>query len=285
MWMGGWLTLMLTMLVAARASARELGTFQILEVRSLIGMVMLIPLIHLEGGLRAMKTHRIGAHISRNLAHFTGQFCWFLALTMIPLSQLIAIEFTMPIWAALLSLYFFGERMNAPKIWAIVLGIIGVLIIVRPIGKSIDPGQLIMLAGAVGFGISIVLVKSLTTTESAVKIIFWMLIIQSLLGFVPAFNEWVWPSYSVWGWMLIVAFTGTFSHYCMAKAMLYADTMIVVPLDFLRLPLSALIGWLLYAESLDVYTAIGAALILSGNFFNLKAPRQAVPATSGAAGS
>ena len=170
---------------------------------------------------------------------------------------------------------FLKEKFNRWKIFAILLGILGVLLIVRPTGSSINPGQLIILAGAVGFGISVVAVKALTRTDSPLKIIFWMLVIQSIIGFIPAVVDWRWPSLAVWGWILIVAFCGSFSHYCMARALVYADTMIIVPLDFLRLPLSALIGWLVYAEALDLYTAGGALLILLGNFLNLKAPRSA----------
>jgi drug/metabolite transporter (DMT)-like permease len=135
-----------------------------------------------------------------------------------------------------------------------------------------------MLVGAVGFGISVVTVKALTRTDSAVQIIFWMLVMQSVMGFVPALAYWTWPSAVVWGWMLVVAFAGTFSHYCMARAMLYADATVVVPLDFLRLPLSVIIGWLVYAEMLDVYTALGAALILLGNLFNMRVPRRVATA-------
>lgn len=274
LWMAGWLALMLAMMIAARESAREINTFQLMEIRSLMGIVMLWPLVHFAGGLRAMRTSRMPLHIARNTVHYAGQFCWFLALTMIPLSQLVAIEFTLPIWTAILAVSWLGEHMNRWKLLAIVLGLAGVMIIVRPSGSDINIGHFIILAGSIGFGISIVAVKSLTSTDSTVKIIFWMLVIQSALGIIPSLIDWVWPSPAVWGWMVIVAFCGTFSHFCMTRAMLYADATIVVPLDFLRLPFSALIGWLLYSEGLDAYTAAGAALILLGNLFNLKrAPR------------
>lgn len=277
-WMSGWLVLMLVLMVAARESAHELSVMAIMEIRTVLGFLMLLPLLRTGGGFAAMRTSRPGLHIVRNVVHFGGQYCWFLALTMIPLSQLVAIEFTMPIWTAILAVYFLGERMNRWKSLSLVLGMVGVVVIVRPTGSQIDPGQLIILIGAVGFGISIAAVKSLTRTDSAVQIIFWMLVIQSVMGLVPAAMDWAWPSITVWGWMLAVAFSGTFSHYCMARAMLYADATVVVPLDFLRVPLSALIGWLLYAEVLDLYTACGAALILLGNLFNLRAPRRLAPA-------
>jgi drug/metabolite transporter (DMT)-like permease len=118
--------------------------------------------------------------------------------------------------------------------------------------------------------ISITMMKSLTRTEHTVAIVFWMLVVQSAAGFFPAIYLWQWPSTYAWCWMVVIAFCGTFSHFCMARAMLYADATIVVPMDFLRVPLTATAGWLLYAERLDLYTVLGAVLILSGNLLNLK---------------
>ncbi|HYW62432.1 MAG TPA: DMT family transporter [Bradyrhizobium sp.] len=268
--MAGWLTLMLIVAVAGRETTRELNVFQIMEVRSVLGFLMLYPLLHASGGFAAMKTARPLQHIARNLIHYAAQLGWFFALTLIPLGQVVAIEFTMPIWTALLAASFLGERINLAKTLAIALGLIGVAVIVRPSTSGVDPGQLIALAAAVGFGTSIAMMKSLTRTETTLRIIFWMLVIQSAAGLLPSLYSWHWPSAWVWGWLVVVAFCGTFSHYCMARAMLYADATVVVPMDFLRVPLTAAAGWLLYAERLDAFTVLGAALILTGNLLNLR---------------
>jgi drug/metabolite transporter (DMT)-like permease len=272
LWMAGWLLLMLFVAIAGRVTLRELNVFQVMELRSLIGFLMLWPIIALNGGFVAMKTTRPLAHVSRNLVHYISQIGWFFALTLIPLSQLISIEFTMPIWIAIMAATFLGERMTAPKITATVLGLIGVIVIVRPSAGAINIGQIVALAAAFGFGISVTLIKSLTGTESTVKIIFWMIVVQAIVGMIPALYFWQWPTPYLWGWMVLLAFCGTFCHFCMARAMLYADATVVVPMDFLRVPLSAAIGWLLYAEQIDLYTGLGAALILAGNMLNLKSP-------------
>ena len=117
-------------------------------------------------------------------------------------------------------------------------------------------------------------------TENTVAIIFWMLVIQSTAGFFPTLYVWSWPSAYVWGWIVVIVFCGTFSHYCMARAMLYADATIVVPMDFLRVPLTAAVGWLVYSERLDLLTVLGATLILAGNLLNLKSTDPA-PAHAG----
>jgi drug/metabolite transporter (DMT)-like permease len=271
LWMAGWLALMLIVAIAGRETTRELNVFQIMELRSTLGLCMLYPLVRLGGGLAAMKTARPLQHIGRNLIHYAAQLGWFFALTLIPLGEVVSIEFTMPIWTAILAASFLGERMTTGKISAIVLGLIGVIVIVRPAAGAVNPGQLIALGAAVGFGVSIAMMKSLTRTEKTLAIIFWMLVIQSAAGFLPALYVWRWPSAYAWGWIGVIAFCGTFSHYCMARAMLYADATVVLPMDFLRVPLSAAAGWLIYSERLDAFTLLGAALILTGNLLNLKA--------------
>ena len=269
-WMAGWLTLMVVIAVAGREAMRELSVFQVMLMRSVLGLAMLWPLIRAAGGLAAMKTGRLTQHIARNTVHYAAQYGWFVALLMIPLAQVVAIEFTMPIWSAALAVAFLGERMNRWKVLAVVLGLAGVAVIVRPAATGLNPGQLIALAAAVGFAVSVVLVKSLTRTDAAIQVSFWMLVVQSVIGLVPALLVWRWPSATVWGWVVVVAFCGTFSHYCFARAMQHAEATVVVPMDFLRVPLTAAVGWAVYAERVDLLTALGVVLILGGNLLNLK---------------
>ena len=271
LWMAGWLALMLMIAVAGREALRELNVFQLILIRSSVGLLLLYPLIHRAGGFAVVKTQRLPQHIARNTIHFGAQLGWFFALTLIPIGQVVAIEFTMPIWTAIVAAMFLGERMTIWKSSAIVLGLVGVVMIVRPATGEINPGQLIALAAAVGFGISVVMVKSLTRTEQTVTIVFYMAAVQIAGSLLPGLYAWTWPSLTVWGWAIVVAFCGTFSHYCMTRALLYADATVVVPMDFLRVPLTALVGWLLYSERLDALTVLGAALILTGNLVNLRA--------------
>jgi drug/metabolite transporter (DMT)-like permease len=270
LWMAGWLSLTLVMAVAGRETVRELNVFQIMEVRSVLGFLLLYPMIRANGGFATLKTSRLPQHVARNLIHYGAQLGWFFALTLIPIGQVVAIEFTMPIWTAILAAAFLGERMTVWKLTAIVLGIVGVIVIVRPATGEINPGQMIALGAAVGFGISMALVKSLTRTESALAIIFWMMVVQSAAGFFPTLYVWMWPTAYAWGWMVVIAICGTFSHYCLANALRYADATVVVPMDFLRVPLTATAGWLIYSERLDMFTLLGAALIMTGNLLNLK---------------
>ena len=203
-WMAGWLTLMVVIAVAGREASRELSVFQIMLLRSTLGMLMLWPLVRAAGGLSAVRTERLPQHTLRNAVHYAAQYGWFVALTLIPLAQVVSIEFTMPIWSAALAVVFLGERMSGRKWFAVLLGLVGVAVIVRPGAGAIDRGQMIALASALGFAISVVLVKSLTRTDAAVAISFWMLVVQSAIGLVPALIVWQWPSVHTWGWVVVV---------------------------------------------------------------------------------
>ncbi len=269
--MAGWLLMMTAIAVAGREATRELSVFQVMLLRSLIGLVLLAPLVHAAGGLKAMRTTRLHSHGLRNVVHYAAQAGWLAALALIPLAHVVALEFTMPIWTAVLAYAFLGERLDARKVAAIVLGIAGVGLIVQPApGAAFSVGHLIALVAAIGFAVSVTLVKSMTRTDSATQMMFWMLVLQSVIGAVPAALHWQTPVGMQWAWIGVVALCGTFSHYCMARAMVHAEATVVVPMDFLRLPLTAAAGWALYAERFDLVTMFGAALILGGNAVNLR---------------
>lgn len=268
-WMACSLVCLLLMTLSGREATARLDTFQVMEMRSVLGLVLLYPLVRHAGGFRAMRTQRIGMQATRNFAHYLGQFAWLAALTLIPLAQLVAIEFTAPIWTAIMAVAFLGERMTVWKALAIALGLVGVVVIVRPGLESVSVGQLLVLFAAVSFAISFVATKSLTRTDSVVAIIFWMLVIQSIFGLVPAIMVWQTPTASVLPWILLISFGGSYAHFCIAKALANADATVVVPMDFLRVPATALLGWLVYSEAIDWMTVAGTVLILCGNLLNL----------------
>jgi len=284
LWMTGWLAAMVTLAVAARQAGKLLHVFQIMEIRSLLGIVLFAPMIAAAGGLRAMRTRRFGGHLARNAVHYVAQFLWILAITMIPIAEVVAIEFTGPVWVALLAVVALGEKMTAARITAVALGVVGVVIIVRPGLDHIEVGQVVALLAAIGFAGSIILVKSLTRTESVVSIIFWMLILQSAIGAIPAAMVWQNPPMTLWPWLMVIAVCGTYSHFCMTHALRHADATTVVPLDFLRVPLTAVAAWLIFSERFDVFTVIGAAVILGGNLLNLKGSASPLPGNARGSG-
>ncbi len=270
LWMAGSITSFLVMSIAGRETTAKLDVFQVLEMRSVIGFFILLPLVFLTGGFPAMRTKRPLQHIGRNVAHYAGQAAWLYALTLIPLGELVSIEFTTPIWTALLAVFFLGEKLSRARIAAIVLGLVGIIVIVRPGVGAAETGHLdrarrrLRLRHFTGHG------EIADPQRQRREIIFWMLVIQSAIGLYPAILGWKNPPAELWPWIFVIAFTGMSSHFCLARALVHADATFISPMDFLRVPLSALIGWMLYSEQIDFFTAGGALLILAGNLLNLQ---------------
>jgi drug/metabolite transporter (DMT)-like permease len=272
--MAGWLLLTLATTVSGRELANDVPVVVLMMLRSLTATALLAPIILATGGLKN-RMGKLGVHGARSAVHYVAQFAWFSALIYIPLAQMVSIEFTLPIWAAIIAWLFLGEKLDFWKILAIGLGFAGVLIIVRPGGTEINIGHAYALFSALGFAVSVSLTRFLTRTESPLTVIFYMFAMQSVLGAIPAMLVWEWPEPHNWIWVAVVGIAGTYSHYCLSKALSLGEIAVVQPLDFLRVPLTALVGYLVYAEAIDLTTALGAALILVANSINIFRARAA----------
>ncbi len=270
-WMTGAIFSFSSMAVAGRAINHELDTFEMMMYRSLIGLVIIVCIGLALGKLPEARTNRLGLHIIRNLAHFAGQNLWFYALGLISLAQLFALEFTSPIWIMILAALLLGERLTGSRLAALALGFIGALIVARP-GADGDPiGLLIAAAAAIGFAGSIVCTKMLTRTETIYCILFWLTLTQ--VGFGIIATAWdgdvALPSTTSWPWVALIAVAGLLAHTCLTNALAVAPATIVTPMDFIRLPVIAIVGMLFYGEPLDPLVFVGAALIFAGNYLNI----------------
>ena len=272
-WMGGTLLSFVGMAVAGRELSFELNTFQILFFRSVVGLIIILVVIQ-RMGWREVATKNPALHVARNIVHFGGQFGWFLAISMIPLAQVFAFEFTVPIWTALLAPFLLGERLTAVRAAVIGIGFVGILIIARPGMVPFELGALSALLGAICYAMSHTLTKKITRTDTPVAVIFYMTLIQLPIAAVPTILDWATPSVTMLPWLLLVGFTGLSAHYCMARAFAHADAVVVVPMDFMRLPLIAFLGLTLYGEALDPWVLTGAAVIFGGNFLNIMSERR-----------
>jgi drug/metabolite transporter (DMT)-like permease len=272
LWMSGALFSFIAMAVGAREVSAGLGTFEILFFRSLIGLAALaVVLTH--SGWHQVSTKKFSLHLARNLSHFGGQFGWFYGIAFIPLAEVFAIEFTVPVWTAILAALLLGEGITRVRSLSIALGIAGVLLIVRPGASVVQPAAFAVLAGAVAFGLAHTLTRKLTRTDTPLVILFYMALIQLPFGLIPALWNWVTPSTAMWPWLVVVGLTALTAHYCMSRALSLAEASVVVPMDFLRLPLIALVGASFYGEQLQWYLVAGAALILVGNLIGIRAER------------
>lgn len=273
LWMIGALLSFSIMAVSIRELSRAgLSIFEILAIRSGVALLVLLSLLAVRPEMRLHAVpRRMGLHLFRNTIHYASQFSWALSLTMLPLATVFSLEFTMPAWTAVLAVWFLHERMNASRLGVVVLGLIGVLVILRPGIAGFNPAAILVLLAAFGYAITMIATKKLTITETTFAIIFWMAVIQfplSLIGSDPAAflnidTRHILPAIGV-------GTAGLTSHYCLSNAFRSGDATLVVPLDFMRIPLIAVVGWAFYGERLDLFVLLGALIIVSGVLWNLR---------------
>jgi drug/metabolite transporter (DMT)-like permease len=273
-WMIGALLSFSVMAVSIRELSRSgLTIFEILAIRSGTALLVLLALLIVHPDLRPYALpRRMKLNLLRNTVHYASQYAWALALTMLPLATVFSLEFTMPAWTALLAVWFLQERMSASRLGVVVLGLVGVLVILRPGIASFNPAAILVLLAAFGYAITMITTKKLTMTETTFGIVFWMAIIQlplSLAGSDPTVffrlhASQLLPTFGV-------GIGGLTSHYCLSNAFRSGDATLVVPLDFMRIPLIAVVGWAFYNEKLDIFVLFGAMIIVSGVLWNLRA--------------
>ncbi len=272
-WMIGAIVSFSAMAVAGRAVSATLDTFELLLFRSVIGLIIVLVVGGLTRSLSHINTRHLGLHFVRNISHFTGQNLWFFAITLIPLSQVFALEFTSPLWVALLAPLIVGERLTRNRALAAFLGFIGILIIARPTVASLSPGIVAAALAAIGFALSALFTRRLTRDTSTIAILFWLTLMQAVFGLLCAGydGDIALPDATTAPWLAVIAVGGLVAHYCLTTALSLAPASVVIPIDFTRLPLIALIGAVFYNEPLELAVVAGAALIIFANILNLRA--------------
>ncbi|WP_420404586.1 DMT family transporter [Nisaea sp.] len=275
LWMMGALASFTSMAVAARELTQDLSVFQISFMRTVICLSLLMPYAY-RLGWQEMKTARLKTHIGRNIIHFGGQFGWIFGVSVLPLAAVFSLEFSAPVWTAILAAIFLKEKLTRIRVISIALGFAGILVILRPGSDLMQPAAFVVIGAAVCFACTYVFTRGLAATESAFKIIFYMNLIQLPIGLVLSVPVWVTPDVEMIPFIAILGIGGITSHYSIARAMAHADAAVVSPLDFLRLPLVAVIGFMLYQEPWNPYVLIGGAITFSGNLLNIWSEQKAL---------
>ncbi len=260
------------MAIAARELLPRMGVFEILAFRTGIALLIVMA-VAIPAGPRVLRTQRFPLHLWRNLVHFAGQWCWVYAIGLLPLATVFAIEFTMPIWVALLAAAFLGERLTGSRVAMLALGFAGVLVILRPGLETVQLGALVALGASLFYAIQMIATKQLARTDAPLTVLFWMSVIQTPVAVALALPGWVAPVALDPPWLLLIGVGSYTAHYCLTRAMRVADASVVVPVDFMRLPLIAVVGAVFYAEAFDPAVILGAAMIFAGTWFSLRRER------------
>jgi drug/metabolite transporter (DMT)-like permease len=272
-WMSGALLSFSAMALGIRRLGATFTTFEILTIRTGSGVVVMLLVGALWPHLfRGFTTHRIGLHALRNSIHLVAQYLWTASIALLPLATVFALEFTSPAWTTLLAVVLLHERLTPSRVGAVVCGFLGVLAIVRPGLATFQPASLFVLTAAFGFACVFIATKKLTRTDSTFAIILWMNIMQFPAAY--AFSDPLFFLRIDLGNLpaaLAVGLAGLLSHYCLTNALNAGDASVVVPFDFLRLPLIATLAWLVFGEPTDPMVIAGAVLIIAGVIWNLQA--------------
>jgi len=271
MFMSGAIVSFSAMAVAGRAISFELDTFEIMMYRSIVGICVVLILGRMFGTLGQITKRNLGTHFIRNISHFAGQNLWFYAITVVPLAQVFALEFTSPLWVLLLSPVLLNERWTQMRVLAGVMGFVGILIVTRPTGQSLNIGVIAAALSAIGFAGSAIFTKRLTRTETITCILFYLTVMQLAFGVICAGydGDIAMPSLDTLPWLVLIGFAGLLAHFCLTTALSLAPATVVMPVDFIRLPVIAMVGMLVYAEAIDMWVFIGAAIIFTGNYMNI----------------
>ena len=272
-WMAGAMASFSLMAIAGRELGGLLDTFEIMMYRSFLGVFIVVAVGKFAGTLGTIGFNQIKLHALRNVSHFVGQNLWFYAVTIVPLSQLFAFEFSAPLWVIVLAPIFLGEKLTATKAFAAVLGFTGILIVARPGYVEVDPAIIAAAACAIFFAGTTMATKKLTGTQSTTSILFWLVVMHSVLGLVCAGfdGQIAVPEGMEIVLVAAIGVCGLLAHFCITNALNLAPATVVTPLEFLRLPLIAFIGFVLYQEAFEWPVIVGAALVLAANTINIRA--------------
>lgn len=249
-----------------RHIADSLHVLQIVFFRNFLAILWMLPWF-LSIGPTALRTTRLGAYSLRAVLGLFGMTAGFMSYTMIPLADATALTFTAPLFATAIAALFLGEVVRIRRWTAIVVGLIGTMIVLRPGVEAIQLGALLALLNAVTMAINNIITQSLARTESTGAIVTYMVLLMAPLSLVPALFVWEWPDWSTLFWLFALAGTGTIGHWYVTRAYVNADVTFVMPFDFLRLPLTALFAWLIFAELPTLYTWIGGTVIFASTFY------------------
>lgn len=272
LWMAGSITGFSLVAIAGRQLHPALDTFEIMFYRSLVGVVVVTAVALGTARARDLAPRHMGLHLLRNSVHFAGQNLWLYALTLIPLAQLFALEFSYPILVALTAPFLLGERLTRGRLLSAAMGFVGILIVARPFGSGgLSIGLIAALLCAIGFAGAAIVTKRLTRITTITAILFWLTVMQSAMGLGCALLDGhvAFPPMALWPWVLAIGLGGLGAHFSLTKALSLAPASIVTPLDFLRLPLIAVVGMAFYQEPLDIWVFVGGAVIFAANWLNI----------------
>ena len=254
------------MVIFIRKASENLHILEVVFFRNLLAFIVMLPLLT-STGLAAIKMNNTKLFLMRGFFGAIGMLAGFTCLTLIPLAQATAISFSKPIFITIGAAIFLGEIIKARRIAAIIIGIIGMLVIVQPGVNSLSFGIMLAIIAALAHSVNALIVKKLTLTDGPQAIVTWMVIILIPITFIPAVAVWQWPSLETWLYLWGIAIVGTLAHFSWTKSYTMAEITSLESIEFIKLPIMALFGWMIFSEIPGTWTWIGGSIIFLSTIY------------------
>ena len=254
------------MVIFIRKASENLHVLEVVFFRNLLAFIVMLPLLR-STGLAAIKMNNTRLFFMRGFVGAIGMIAGFTCLTLIPLAQATAISFSQPLFITIGATLFLGEIIKARRIAAIIVGVIGMLIIVQPGFNSFSFGIMLAIISALALSVNALIVKKLTITDSPQAIIMWMVIMLIPITLIPAITVWQWPSFETWLYLWGIAILGTLAHFSWTKSYVMAEITSLEPIGFIKLPIIALLGWMIFAEIPGTWTWVGGLIIFMSTIY------------------
>ena len=266
-WMIAMVLSFAAMVICVRLLGDSISSVEQVFLRSVFGLIFMLAALTRRGGLPRIHTNRLGMHFIRAALTYLGVATWFYALTHMDLAEAVAIHFTLPLFGIVFAIVFLKEQVTIDRWIATVIGFAGALVIIRPGIVELQPIAFVVLLSAAAYGAGDIALKSLSETESSALTVLLLNFFLVPMSLVPALFDWTWPSWESVPVVLLLGLTGVSAHYCLARSMALADASVVIPMEFLRLPILAAAGYWLFDEVPDRWALVGAVIICGATYY------------------
>ena len=277
LWMLGAVLTLTAMFAILKQLVTELPIFVVTTLRTLFGLIALFPWLY-RAGLNGLATKRLSGLFLRSVFGTSAFICLMVAFSHLIFADAMVLGFTTPLWSMFLSALFLGEALRLGRIASTIVGFIGVIFVIKP-QAEIDPVMFVALFSAILGSCATIMLKKLSATEPPERIVFYFLSFGVLFMSAPAIYAWQMPSLAQWAWLIAAGILTALGQSCLARAYSAGEVSIVSPINFLRLPLAALIGFIAFAEIPDIWTGIGTTLIIASSIFLARHEAWSRPAT------
>ena len=254
------------MAVTIRLASEALSTYEVAFFRNLFGLLFLLPFLF-RGRRQLPRTRQLPRSLVRCAIGVASMLCGFWALGHLPMAQAVALSYATPLFATVAAVFILGETVRLRRWTAVVIGLVGVLVIVRPGSEAFSAGSLVALGGALLSALVAIQIKQLSRVDAADTIVFYTYVFWVPISLVPALFAWQWPQGIQWLWLLLLGAFGTGGQLLWTRALKIGEVSALQPISFIQLPLGALAAWLLFGEAPTRWTLAGAGIILAANIY------------------